>query len=361
MHLGKFCAVRLVPGSNVLSRIVSKTISRTCEAFVIDSTAAASATPDFVESLPRGIDVIDTGFHRPLFDAAYLIVEGGRAAFVDTGTNHAVPRLLAALAAAGLEPDAVDFVIPTHVHLDHAGGAGLLMQQLPHARMVVHSRGVRHMVDPARLVRSATAVYGPAEIARSYGTLVPVAAERVVASRDGMTLELAGRPLVFIDTPGHAMHHHSIWDAASRGLFTGDTFGLSYRDFDTAAGPWIMPTTTPVQFQPEALRRSIQRILAFAPDHIYLTHYGRVGDVPRLARLLLGQLDEMVALARSVAPGADRHLTLMRGLEAIHIRSLRAHGVILADERIRELLALDLELNAQGIAIWLDRSAAAKS
>ena len=325
---------------------------------MIDPTPAAPATPDFVESLPGGIHVVDTGFHRPLFDAAYLIVERGRAAFVDTGTNHAVPRLLAALTAAALKPDAVDFVIPTHVHLDHAGGAGLLMQHLPRARMVVHSRGVRHMVDPARLLRSATAVYGAAEIERSYGTLVPVAAERVVASRDGMTLELAGRPLVFVDTPGHAMHHHCIWDAASRGLFTGDTFGLSYRDFDTAAGPWIMPTTTPVQFQPEALRRSIERMLAFDPDWIYVTHYGRVGDVPRLATLLLAQLDEMVALARATPPGADRHAALMRGLEAIHLRSLRAHGVTLSDDRIRELLALDLVLNAQGIAIWLDRIAA---
>ena len=321
-----------------------------------DPTLAATATPDFVESLPHGIGVVDTGFHRPLFDAAYLIVERGRAAFVDTGTNHAVPRLLAALAGAGLEPDAVDFVIPTHVHLDHAGGAGLLMQRLPRARMVVHPRGARHMIDPARLVRSATAVYGAAEIERSYGALVPVAAERVVKSGDAMTIELAGRPLVLIDTPGHAMHHHCIWDAASRGFFTGDTFGLSYRDFDTAAGAWIMPTTTPVQFQPEALRSSIERMLAFAPEHIYVTHYGRVGEVPRLARLLLGQLDEMVALARSVAPDPDRHRALMRGLEAIHLKSLRAHGVTLSDERIRELLALDFELNAQGIAIWLDRT-----
>jgi glyoxylase-like metal-dependent hydrolase (beta-lactamase superfamily II) len=325
---------------------------------VTDPNPATTTAPAFVESLAHGIGVIDTGLHRPLFDAAYLIVERGRAAFVDTGTNHAVPRLLAALAAAGLERDAVDFVIPTHVHLDHAGGTGLLMAKLPRARLVVHPRGARHMIDPAHLVKSATAVYGAAEIERSYGTLVPVAAERVVRSRDGMTLELAGRPLVVIDTPGHAMHHHCIWDAASRGWFTGDTFGLSYRDFDTAAGPWIMPTTTPVQFQPEALRHSIGRMLAFAPEHVYVTHYGRVGEVARLARLLLGQLDEMVAVARSTASGPGRHGALMRGLEAVHLRSLRAHGVTLSEERIRELLALDLELNAQGIAIWLDRTSA---
>ncbi|MCE9660830.1 MAG: MBL fold metallo-hydrolase [Burkholderiales bacterium] len=317
---------------------------------------SAIALPAFVERLEHGIHVIDTGFHRDRFDASYLIVEKGRAAFVDTGTNHALPRLLAALAAADLAPEAVDMVIATHVHLDHAGGAGLLMQHLPQARLVVHPRGARHLVDPTRLIQSATAVYGPEEMARSYGTLVPVVADRVVKTTDGMTLELAGRPLLFLDTPGHAMHHHCIWDERSRGFFTGDTFGLSYREFDTARGAWVMPTTTPVQFQPEALRRSIDRMLAFSPQQILLTHYGSVGDVPRLAKLFLAQLDEMVALARSLAKAPDRHGALKRGLEAIHLKSLRTHGVTLADERIRDLLALDFELNAQGIAIWLDRT-----
>ncbi len=316
------------------------------------------AFPDFVQPLANGVAVIDTGFHRPLFDAAYLLVEAGRAAFVDTGTNASVPRLLGALAAFGLDPGDVDYVIATHVHLDHAGGAGLLLQNLPNARLVVHPRGARHLVDASHLIRSATRVYGEQEIERSYGTLVPVPAERVVRTRDGFTLELAGRPLRFIDTPGHAMHHHCVWDEASGGVFTGDTFGLSYRDFDTARGPWIMPTTTPVQFQPEALRRSIERIVAFGPQHVYVTHYGRVGDVPRLAALLLAQLDEMVACAKALAAVPGRHAALMEGLGSIHLRRLREHGVTLPEARIRELLALDLELNAQGIAIWLDRSTA---
>ena len=319
---------------------------------------SAIARPDFVDVLDHGIHVIDTGFHRPRFDAAFLIVEKGRAAFVDTGTNHAVPRLLAALDAAGLAPEAVEMVIATHVHLDHAGGVGLLMQELPRARLIAHPRGARHLVDPARLVRSATAVYGPEEMERSYGTLVHVGADRVLKTADGMTLELAGRPLVFLDTPGHAMHHHCIWDERSRSFFTGDTFGLSYREFDTPRGAWIMPTTTPVQFQPEALRRSIGRMLAYSPQRLLLTHYGAVREVPRLAGLFLAQLDEMVALARALARAHDRHAALKRGLEAIHLKSLRAHGVTLGDERIRELLALDLELNAQGIGIWLDRTGA---
>ena len=320
-------------------------------------TAEDGDSARWVEDLGHGIHAIDTGFHRPRFDAAYLVVERGRAAFIDTGTNQSVPRLLAALAGAGLAPEAVDYVIATHVHLDHAGGAGLLLRHLPEARLVVHPRGARHLVDPSHLVRSATGVYGAAEIERSYGTLVGVDADRVVRSRDDTVIELAGRPLRFLHTPGHAMHHHCIWDVRSEGFFTGDTFGISYREFDTAGGPWIMPTTTPVQFQPEALRRSIERLLALRPRQMFLTHYGPVGEVDRLGVLLLGQLDEMVALGRSLPAGPGRHVALRDGLAALHGRRLRAHGVTLSDARITELLALDLELNAQGIAVWLDRTA----
>jgi len=310
----------------------------------------------FVQTLDHGIHVVDTGFHRPMFDASFLIEERGRAAFVDTGTNHSVPRLLAALAAAGLAPGAVDFVIATHVHLDHAGGVGLLMQQLPAARLVVHPLGARHLIDPTRLMDSARRVYGADEVARSYGDVVGVDAERVLRTADDMVLDFAGRPLKFLDTPGHARHHHCIWDERSRGFFTGDTFGLSYREFDTAAaGAWIMPTTTPIQFEPEALRRSIQRMLAYRPECMYLTHYGRVTEVPRLAGLLLEQMDAMVALALALPNDDARHAAMARGFGEIYLKSLRAHGCTLADAQILDLLALDLELNAQGMAVWLNR------
>lgn len=309
----------------------------------------------FVHALAHGIHVIDTGFHRPNFDAAYLMIEHGHAAFIDTGTNHSVPRLLEALQAAGLAPDAVDYVIPTHVHLDHAGGAGLLMKELPRATLIVHPRGARHLIDPSFLIESATGVYGAEEMARSYGEVIGVAAERVQRTFDGMVLPLGGRALKFLDTPGHARHHHCIWDERSRGFFTGDTFGLSYREFDSAVGPWLMPTSTPVQFDPQALRASVKRMLACEPDSIYLTHYGRVGDVARLGALFLEQLDAMVALALSLPATPQRHTALMNGFEEIYLRSLREHGCTLADARVHELLALDLELNAQGVEVWLKR------
>ncbi len=317
----------------------------------------ASALPGFVEALGHGIHAVDTGFHRDRFDAAYLMVDGGRAAFIDTGTNFAVPRLLQALGACGLSPADVDFVIPTHVHLDHAGGAGLLMQQLPQARLVVHPRGARHMIDPSVLYQGALAVYGAGEMERSYGQLLGVDAARVITTEDGMTLPLGGRVLEFIDTPGHARHHHCVWDPLSRGWFTGDTFGLSYREFDTSRGAWIVPTSTPVQFEPEALRRSVERLAARQPDCMYLTHFGRVDDVPRLTALMLGLLDQVVALGEALRSSPDRHQALKRGLLDIYQRSLLDHGCEFGPERLLELLAMDLELNAQGMAVWLDRPA----
>ena len=314
------------------------------------------APPGYLQDVGHGIFAIDTGFQRPAFDAAYLMVENGRAAFIDTGTNFALPRLLGALQSVGLELDAVDWVIPTHVHLDHAGGVGALMRELPTAVLLVHPRGARHMIDPRALWAGATAVYGDDDMARSYGALVPVPAERVRTSSDGQRLSWNGRELLLAHTPGHARHHHCIWDVASRGWFTGDTFGLSYREFDTVHGPWIMPTTTPVQFEPDALRGSILRILAVAPESIYLTHFGRVGDVQRLGTVLLQLLDEMVSLGRSTAPGPHRHEELKAGLESMLIRNLAAHGCSLPRTRVRALLDMDIELNAQGIGIWLDRA-----
>jgi glyoxylase-like metal-dependent hydrolase (beta-lactamase superfamily II) len=314
--------------------------------------------PDFVEDLGHNVFAIDTGFHRPRFDAAYLVLaDDGRAAFIDTGTNHALPRHLAALDALGIGRDSVEFVIPTHVHLDHAGGAGALMRELPRATLVVHPRGERHMIDPTALYQGALAVYGAEEMQRSYGTLLPVAAERVRTTHDGMDLMLGSRRLHFIDTPGHAKHHHCVWDERSRGWFTGDTFGLSYREFDAADGrAWILPTSTPVQFEPEALRASVQRLLAFEPACIYLTHYGRVGDVPRLGRLQLSLLEQMVAIGRRNAREPQRHERLKQALSALYATSLADHGLT-TTPALLDLLALDIELNAQGMAAWLEREA----
>ena len=303
-----------------------------------------------------GIHTIDTGFVRPQFDAAYLLVERGRAAFIDCGTNHAVPRLLAALDEVGLSPAAVDWLILTHVHLDHAGGAGELIARLPNARLLVHPRGARHMIDPAQLWAGASAVYGEAVMEQTYGRLRPIAAERVVEAADGHVVELAGRALRCLDTPGHARHHLCVFDARANVCFTVDTFGLSYREFDSANGPFILPTTSPVQFDPVALHASIDRLIALQPTAMYLTHFGRVEDVVRLAADLHAQIDAMVALVRAAAGQPDRHAALMASLTDLYAERAQAHGWTRGREALCQLLAMDIELNAQGLAIWLDAS-----
>jgi glyoxylase-like metal-dependent hydrolase (beta-lactamase superfamily II) len=311
--------------------------------------------PPFARALGDGIWCIDTGYHRPHYDAAYLLMDSGRAAFFDTGTNFAVPRLLDTLQALGLERDAVDWVIPSHVHLDHAGGAGLLMQELPSARMLLHPRGLRHMVDPSALQQAVLAIYGAEAVARDYGTLLPVAAERITVTEDGMAVTLGTRRLEFAHTPGHAQHHHCLWDERSAGWFAGDTFGVSYREFDSARGPWILAISTPVQFDPPTLRASVQRLLARQPRCMYLTHYGRVGDVARLGPELLAGIDRLVAIGQATAPGADRDQRLRQALQVLYQGDARAHGCTLGDEAVAEALDMDLTLNAQGLGIWLDR------
>ncbi len=307
------------------------------------------------EDLGHGIHAIDTGFVRPFFDASHLVVEQGRAAFVDVGTKFSVPTLLAALDGLGLPHEAVEYVIVTHVHLDHAGGAGEMMRLRPRARLVVHPRGARHMIDPSKLWAGATAVYGEDAMRRHYGELVPVDPARVTPAPDGFTLELASRPLVFLDTPGHARHHFCIWDEASRSMFTGDTFGLAYRELASDRGAFVMPTTTPVQFEPEALVASIDRLVGFGPRAMLLTHYSRVSEVERLASDLRRQIAELAALGRAADDRPGRAPFLRQGVRELVLGWVRNHGSPLTTEQVEEILSLDIELNAQGLEAWLDR------
>lgn len=315
----------------------------------------STPTAEFCQALDHGIFVIDTGFVRPRFDAAYLIVDQGRAAYIETGPNSAVPRLLAALEVAGLDRSAVDYVIPTHVHLDHAGGSGLLMSELPNARMLIHPRGARHMIDPTMLMEGVRAVYGTEVANRDYGELVPVPEERVTTTSDGMVVTLGARQLRFMDTPGHAKHHNCIWDEVSRGWFTGDTFGIAYPELYTSNGPYVVPATAPVQFDQVALHESIERLLAQQPKLIYLTHYGAVANPEQLSVQFLSQVDAMAEAARSLARAPNRHEELKRAFGDIYIAELRRSGSTEPESFLREILTLDIELNAQGLGAWLNK------
>jgi glyoxylase-like metal-dependent hydrolase (beta-lactamase superfamily II) len=304
----------------------------------------------------HGVTAIDTDYVRPLLDASHLIVDGGRAAFVDTGVNESVPLLLEALRRKDLDVADVDYVFLTHVHLDHAGGAGQLMQRLPRATAVLHPRGAPHMIDPAKLVKGSEAVYGKERVRQMYGEIAAIPQERIHVVADNERLELGERVLECLFTEGHARHHYCLADPASKGVFTGDSFGISYRDFDTAAGEFIFPTTTPVHFDPVEAHKAIDRIMARAPLSLYLTHYSRVTDLPRLADDMHRRIDDFVLIATRHATDSGRTAAMQKSMFAYLKAELNKHGFDTDEDRLHSLLDLDVALNTMGLEHWLDHS-----
>lgn len=308
------------------------------------------------QTLGDGITCIDTGYSRPQFAACYLVEGGDQAAIIDCGTAHTAPRVLKVLEDQGIAPEQVAYVIPTHVHLDHAGGAGVMMELFTRARLVIHPRGARHLIDPSKLIAGVKAVYGEAVYHQAFGDLVPVPAERVIKAPDGFELDLGGRRLRFLDSPGHAHHHFCIFDEQSQGIFTGDTFGLSYREYDTDRGPFLFATTTPVQFEPDAWYATLDRIMALGPRRAYLTHFGRVELSQALAERLRESIGAFVEIALAEQAGAgDRVQNIARRMRVLIIDELRAYGCKLPEEQCESLLEGDIDLNAQGLDVWLSR------
>ena len=303
----------------------------------------------------HGICAVDSVYDRRMQTAIHLLVEDGRAAVIDTGTSHAVPHVLAALEAQGLSAAQVDYVILTHVHLDHAGGAGQLMARFPNARLTVHPRGARHVADPSRLLAATAAIYGEAQTRRVYGEVLAVPKHRIVETAEGARLRLAGRELLFLDAPGHARHHVVVRDGRTGHIFAGDTFGLSYRELDRDGRQFSFPTTSPSQFDPPALHRSIDRMLSYGPESLYVAHFGRLTNLTVLAADLHRLIDAHAALGeRHRRAGAERKRLLKEGVRSLVLEERERQGWRLSSEKTLEVFALDIELNAQGLESWLD-------
>ena len=323
------------------------------------TVAHPAPTPALVaQPLGDGLYLIDTDYVRPGLAASHLIVDHGRAAFVDTGPGPAAPKLLAALDEVGIDRADVDYLFLTHVHLDHAGGAGQMMRALPNAKAVLHPRGAPHLVDPSKLIAGTIAVYGEANYAQMYGELLPIPSERVLLVNDGLRLKLGQRTFEFIDAPGHAKHHHCPIDLDYRDVYAGDNFGICYREFDTAAGPFMLPTTTPVHFEPDLLHHTIDRLLSYRPRRIVQTHFGPVYDIERLARDLHADLAALVGMAQRHSTAPDRAQRIRTEMFDYFSDRLDEHGYQGDLARRHEFIDEDVNLNTQGLEVWLSRSAA---
>jgi len=211
------------------------------------------------------------------------------------------------------------------------------------------------MADPARLIAGAEAVYGVEQTREMYGDIQPIDQDRLVVAGDEQWFDLNGRKLQAIYTEGHALHHYCLNDPVSRGVFTGDSFGISYREFDTSAGAFIFPTSTPTHFDPDAAHVSVDRIMACKPKALYLTHYSRVRDVERLAGDMHAGIDAYAEMALANKDADDLYAAIVPRMTEYLKTGAREHGFQGDDEALQSILEIDIVLNTKGLVSWLQR------
>ncbi|UKY53214.1 MBL fold metallo-hydrolase [Streptomyces inhibens] len=301
-----------------------------------------STPPAGCVSLGDGVLVADsTMAGYPGMNGVFLI-PGARPALIETGTALSVARTRAALDAFGLAPGDLGWIIVTHVHLDHAGGAGALSRAFPAAKVVVHPFGARHLADPARLEASARRVHG-ALLDRVYGSMTPVEGSRIQAAEDGARIDLGDRELRILHTPGHAPHHLVVLDAGTGVLFTGDAAGVRVDGMRSAR-----PACPPPHFDRDAAVASMRRMAELRPARLVLTHFGDPGDPAAFLADAEDRLQRWCTVAeRSAADGLDE------GLEAELLRRFAAEEGMPADEPERFAVMGGFESNAAGLRHWL--------
>ncbi len=204
--------------------------------------------------------------------ASYLLTDGDDLTLIETGPATTMETLLGGVRAAGFDPERITRLVVTHIHLDHAGAAGALLQRLPRARLFVHRVGAPHMADPSRLLASATRIFGE-DMERLWGKVLPVPEERMVILDDEASIRVGNRTLKALHTPGHAPHHLAYCDLESGAMFTGDVAAVRLDD-----SHYLRPPTLPPEVDVELWRRSIARLRALRPRRLYLAHFGPVND-----------------------------------------------------------------------------------
>jgi glyoxylase-like metal-dependent hydrolase (beta-lactamase superfamily II) len=292
---------------------------------------------------------------RPEVIAAYLLEGRGadRPALVETGPASCLPALEAGLAERGLRLEDLGAVVVTHIHLDHAGAAGVIAERVPAIPVYVHPAGAPHLIDPSRLLRSAQRIYG-AQMDALWGAVRPIARERVVALEDGAEIRVAGRLLRALSTPGHASHHHAFLEPETGTAFTGDVAGIAL-----PGGSYVRPPTPPPDLDLEAWTASLDRLAAQRPRRLCLTHFGPRAD----AENVIGQSRARIwEYAEVLRPAWVRGATVDELLETLraHVRPemLAALGVELAD---RYDLAGAMRMNVEGFVRYFEKREAAKA
>lgn len=296
-----------------------------------------------VELVDRKLNERSTGY----------IINAEKKTIVEMGASVSVPNVLAAMDALTIKPEDISYVIVTHIHLDHAGGAGLLLEKLPNAKLIVHPRGARHMIDPTKLIAGARAVYGEA-FDRLFAPILPIAEDRILIAEDGLELSIGeNRTLVFYDSPGHAYHHYAVYDAASKGIFSGDSIGVSFPRFTDAKGiEFYAPTTSPVQFDPDAMLATLRRFAELDLEHIYLTHYGHHSNAPQIIADNIRRTEGFARVMEKAYHESPTLENMITSLRAYFHEELASLGVE-AHDPVLEAFEFDIDMNAKGMLHYM--------
>lgn len=297
------------------------------------------------------IDVFDLGKEKR---TGSYVIHGEDITIIETSASPSIPYVLKGLKELGIEPEQIKNIIVTHIHLDHAGGVGLLLESCPNAKVVVHPRGARHLADPAKLILGARAVYGDL-FDELFNPILPVPEDRLIVKEDGEVLQIdENRTLTFYDTPGHAKHHFSIHDSLSNGIFTGDTIGVYYPQVKDKGLELILPSTSPNQFDPEAMLQSLEKIEALGVNRIFFGHYGMSNNPNNVYEQIKYWLPKFVAKGKKVCKEyqketSEKQQSILADELYRDVVHFLAEKNIFLDEDSLEILKLDFNVCAMGI------------
>lgn len=296
------------------------------------------------------ITAIDTFYAgRERYTAAYL-VGGAEPSIVETGPATSFEPVVAGLERLGVGPRDLAHIAVTHIHLDHAGGVWRIAEHFPNATIWVHERGARHLAEPTRLRASVESIYGEETMASLFGTVEPVAAHRIRALDDGAAIDVGGRTLTAVYTPGHAKHHMAIADSATGAVFTGDALGIHPPDVRM-----LRPATPPPDYDLELALASIEKIRDRARgSKVLFSHFGPVEDVDRICDVALQRFRAWTDAVGDAVPDTGDVDAVVRVLEQVAKADAETGAETALDMAALETMS-SIRLNAMGIAGYWKR------
>jgi glyoxylase-like metal-dependent hydrolase (beta-lactamase superfamily II) len=302
------------------------------------------------------IDGHDLGL--PNRTGSYVLTADDELTIIETSASPSVPYILTGIQELGFLPSQVRNIMVTHIHLDHAGGAGLLLESCPNATVFVHPAGKRHLIEPSRLITGAKAVYGN-RFDELFDPIIPIPENRI-RSLDHEEQLIIGKnhSLTIYHSPGHANHHFSIFDEVNKALFTGDTAGVYYPDLNETGVELYLPSTSPNQFHPDKMRQSLEMFKKLEPEYICFGHYGlsnRPNDVFIEVENWLEQFVELGKQAYNARNSFEERVmlafSLLEGMVQSHLKKFS----IPAENKVHEVLSLDMKICAMGLIDFIDK------